>query len=109
MLEYLAVFYLARRIGDMVEHKGHKRRRYELLVGLCWFGGELAGVVVGLYLGMASGWSDSGLFILLVAAYGGAALGAAIAYRIADGLAVASPLPSPDQPVPEQEKCSADG
>jgi hypothetical protein len=108
MLEYFAIWYLARRIGDMVQRKGHKRRRYEFLVVLLWFGGELAGVVVGLYLGMASGWSDSGLFILLVAAYGGAALGAAIAYRIADGLAVASPLPSPAHSVPEQEKHSLD-
>ena len=57
MLEILALVFLTRKNGIIAEKKGHKPSGYKWLTVLLWFGGEIAGGVLGAVI--ASG--DEGL------------------------------------------------
>ena len=47
MLEILLVWTLAKKIGNIVQNKGHARWGYQLLLVVLWIGGEVAGGIVG--------------------------------------------------------------
>jgi membrane protein DedA with SNARE-associated domain len=93
MLEIFIVYRLAKSIGDKVAAKGHKRFGYQLMLVALWIGGEIAGMVVGivLQLAMAGGVaeeSETGFpWMAYLCALAGAALGAFIAFAIANSVA----------------------
>jgi len=84
MLELLALAALNRRIGAIIEGKGHKSGRYKFLTVVLWIGGEILGAFLGAF--MSGGESGVTYFLALV----GAAIGAAIAYSIANNVLPAS-------------------
>ena len=81
MIELIVLAFIVRRIGAIVEDKGHKARWYKVLTVVLWFGGEIFGIFLGFSM---SGGDSSGYFLGLV----GAAVGAGIAYAIANSLEV---------------------
>jgi hypothetical protein len=87
MLEILAIFYLCRLNGRIVERKGHKSGRYKLLTVLLWIGGELLGGVLALIL--VNGSEATGLVYLF--ALGGAVAGAALSCLMVNRLPPAVP------------------
>jgi hypothetical protein len=46
----LALLALTKRIGQMVEQKGHKSGRYKALIVELWFGGEFVGAIAGVIM-----------------------------------------------------------
>ena len=94
MLEILALWALTKRIGAIVEQKGHKSGGYKLLTVVLWFGGEILGAILG--VAMASGSSSMQCTVYIVALMGAAA-GAFAAYLIANNL---SPMNQPPQAIP---------
>ncbi len=79
MLEVLIVYFLAKRIGGIVEAKGHSGTGYKWLTAGLWFGGEILGFLIG--------FSATGPNGDILAAYpfaiGGAVLGVVIAWQLA--------------------------
>jgi hypothetical protein len=79
MLEFVIVYFLAKRIGGIVEAKGHSGTGYKWLTAGLWFGGEILGFVIG--------FSATGPHGDVLAAYpfalAGAVLGAVIAWQLA--------------------------
>ncbi len=47
MLEILILISLTKKIGEIMERKGHKSGWYKVLTVVLWFGGELMGAIVG--------------------------------------------------------------
>ena len=93
MLEIFIVYRLAKRIGDKVAAKGHKRFGYQLMLVALWIGGEIAGAVVGIVLqltmqgGPAVEEARGFHWMSYLCALAGAAVGAFIAFAIANSLA----------------------
>jgi membrane protein DedA with SNARE-associated domain len=93
MLEIFIVYRLAKSIGDKVAAKGHKRFGYQLMLVALWIGGEIAGMVAGIVLqlamaGGAGAEEEAGFpWMAYLCALAGAAIGAFIAFAIADSLA----------------------
>lgn len=98
MLEILALVYLTRKIGRMVEEKGRKRGWYKALTVLLWFGGEIFGGIAGAIL---LGGEEAAFYLFALL---GAAAGAGTAYLIAANLSSLSPLPPPVPPVLESQR-----
>jgi len=95
MLEILALWQLTKRIGSIVEQKGHRSGWYKVLTVVLWFGGEIIGAIFGVLL---TGASQSAQCLVYLFALGGAIAGAGVAYLIAISLSPASsatPLVSP--------------
>jgi membrane protein DedA with SNARE-associated domain len=90
MLEILALVYLTRKIGRMVEEKGRKGGWYKALTVFLWIGGEIVGAVLGAIL---AGGEES--ILLYLFALMGAAAGAGTAYLIAASLSPLNPLTPP--------------
>jgi hypothetical protein len=84
MLEFIIVYFLAKKIGGIVEAKGQRGTAYKWLTVGLWFGGEILGFMVG--------FSVNGPHGDVLAAYpfglGGAIGGAAIAWVLASQVAV---------------------
>ena len=82
MLEIFALSWLTKRIGTIVEEKGHKSGRYKAMAVALWFGGEISGAILGLlFLSvLESEW------LIYVFALVGAGIGAGIAFLIASNL-----------------------
>ena len=95
MLEILALLALTKRIGNIVESKGHKATKYKWMTVGLWFGGEIVGVILGAII---AGGSDSAQCLIYVVALIGAAIGAAIAYSIANNVKPATGYPEPPAP-----------
>ena len=95
MLEILVVTALTRRIGQIVEDKGHKATKYKWMAAGLWFGGEILGAILGATI---AGWTDSGQCLVYVIGLLGAGIGAAIAYSIANNVERAPAFP--EQPSP---------
>jgi uncharacterized membrane protein YeaQ/YmgE (transglycosylase-associated protein family) len=83
MLEIIILWALTRRIGGIVEEKGRKSGWYKLLTVVLWFGGEFAGAIFG---ALVTGVDESGQCTVYIFALLGAAVGAGIAYAIANSL-----------------------
>jgi hypothetical protein len=89
MLEILLLFFLTRKIGEICREKGRKAIGYKILTVVLWFGGEIAGAIIGV---LAT--SGEGGALVYVLALFGAAVGAAISFAIANSL---TPLEQPVQ------------
>ena len=90
MLEVILVWVLAKKIGGVVEAKGHTRIGYQLMLVAFWIGGEVAGGIVGAIVqsGASVGDGEQGFpCMVYICALLGAAAGAGIAFVIANGLA----------------------
>jgi len=99
MLELIVLVALTRKIGAMVESKGHTSRKYKVLTVILWFGGE----VVGAFLGAMISNGETGP--TYVAALIGAAIGAGIAYNLANGtIAVTEDFSQSEMPSPLEER-----
>lgn len=83
MLEILAIWYLSKKVGEIVESKGYKRGWFVVLTIALWFSGEIIGAVVG---SIVISSDESNQFIIYLFAIGGAAIGAGISYLIANSL-----------------------
>ncbi len=88
MLEILGLFWLTKRIGLIVEQKGHRSLWYKVMTVLLWFGGEFAGAFMGALLTQGD---ESALCVLYLIAIMGAVAGAGISYLIATSLGVIGP------------------
>jgi hypothetical protein len=99
MLELLALWLLAKRIGNIVEQKGHKSGGYKVLTVVLWLGGEIVAIIFGTVL---TGASESAQCVLYLFALAGAAAGAGTAYLIATNLSPASSVPPRIPPLPGQ-------
>jgi len=95
MLEILALWALTKRIGNIVEQKGHKSGWYKVLTVALWFGGEIVGAILGV---IVTGTSESAQCLIYLFALGGAAAGAGVAYLIAISLSSTSSAPLPISP-----------
>ena len=94
MLEILALWWLTKRIGEIVRKKGRESLPYQIIAVVLWFGGEIAGVIFGLVL---SAFMDDSLGCLIyVFALVGAVGGAGLAYFIATALSPADTLSPSD-------------
>jgi uncharacterized Tic20 family protein len=94
MLEILALWWLTKKIGEIVTAKGHQSLAYQIIAVVLWFGGEIAGVIFGLVL---SAFMDDSLGCLIyVFALVGAVGGAGLAYFIATVLSPADPTSPSD-------------
>lgn len=87
MLEILLLWFLTKRIGNIVEEKGHNSGGYKLLTVVFWFGGEIAGALLGAT--MAAPYESTQCSVYLMGAMGAAA-GAGIAYLIASSVTPAA-------------------
>ena len=91
MLEIAFLILFCRHLGSLLRGKGRDPFRYQLAAVLCWFGGEVAGAVLG--LAMANARRLSGFDLQLnvgICAFVGAALTAILVYSFA---VTASPRP----------------
>lgn len=93
MLEILALLVLTKRIGKIVEEKGHKSGWYKALAVGLWFGGEIVGLILGILI---VGGDSSARWLPYLIALIGAAVGAGIAYAIANNLPPGNPTLSPE-------------
>lgn len=48
MLEIIAIFYLAGKMGELAERKGQKKGKWKTFTVLGWIGSEIAGIVIGI-------------------------------------------------------------
>lgn len=94
MLEILALLVLTKNIGKVVEAKGRKSGGYKALAVGLWFSGEVIGLMFGTII--AHGDPSAHWTPYLIALLG-AAIGASIAYAIANNLSPMSSNPSPAQ------------
>lgn len=93
MIELIVLLILGRKIGEVASDRGYgtKRGRYRLLLVLSWFGGEIAGILIGVILSRS-------FFIYYPLGLVGAVIGAWIAFGTVARL-----------PVQEPPKAEADG
>jgi hypothetical protein len=114
VLEILALISLTRHIGRIVEAKGRKSGWYKVMLIAFWLGGEGLGAILAYNLATTDNSSVSQCISYLVA-LAGAAIGAGIAFAIANSLTAvvtigtAPVIRSPVQPdrVKELERLKA--
>ena len=80
MLEIILVVFLSKRIGNIAEKKGHKRKPNIVFFVVMWIAGEIIGALLGLFLFKGHIYSSYVMALL------GAAVGAMIAFRMANNL-----------------------
>lgn len=83
MLEILAIVFLAKRIGEIVERKGYAKGKYMLMGVGMWLGAELIGAIIGAIFVAVIGGGECLIYIIALAM---AATGGYFAMRIAEGL-----------------------
>ena len=94
MLEILALWWLTKKIGEIVKEKGHQSLAYQIMAVVLWFGGEIAGAIFGLVL---SAFMDDSLGCLIyLFAIVGAVAGGGAAYFIATIIKPADTTPPSD-------------
>ncbi len=81
MLEILLLIFLTRKIGGICEEKGRKAGGYKFLTVVFWFGGEVVGAIIG-----AVATDGKGGAMIYILALVGAAVGAGVAFAIANSL-----------------------
>jgi hypothetical protein len=88
MLELLMLASITRKIGNLVEEKGHKSLGYKALAVALWIGGEIAGLFLGVAMAGGNESARCGIYIMTLL---GAAVGAGIAFAIANNLPTVGP------------------
>jgi len=83
MLETYVLWVFTKRIGRIVEEKDQKSGWYKVLTVVLWLGGEIAGVAVG---SIIADKYELSVWIAYLFGWVGAALGAGMAYLIANKL-----------------------
>jgi hypothetical protein len=84
MIEILALLILGGQIADMARRRGRSPTLFVLMLCLLWFGGEVAGGVLGYLLFGAGGTrTNSSLHIVYSMALAGAAAGGLCAFVLA--------------------------
>ena len=78
MLEIILLFYFSKKIGVLAEEKGYRKGQYIFMFVSLWLVGEIAGLYAGAMI-------SQGILVYVMALLG-AALGAAISFRIVHGL-----------------------
>lgn len=95
MLDFIALYFVAKKVGEVAERNGRKPGGYRLLTVLLWFVGEVVGALTALAL--------FGEESLLVAALFGLSLAAVGAWVAA--LAAGQPVkPAPTSTAAEPEQ-----
>jgi hypothetical protein len=83
MLELFILYTLSTRMGVAVAAKGRPPLRYQLLLILFWFGGQLAGAILAVMTLTALDFEEFDLlFIAYIAALFGAAMGAWLVFQL---------------------------
>jgi len=100
MLEILVLWTLTKKIGNIVEQKGRKSGLYKVLTVVLWFGGEITGAILGVIL---TGADESAQCLIYIIALLGAAVGAVIAYLIANSVSPVGPTSPLTPPTTGQE------
>jgi hypothetical protein len=83
MLEIIGIWFVAGRIGKIVEQKGRPSGWYKVSAVFLWIVGEMLGIVVGVILTEAD---ESARCISYLFGFAGAALFSGILYLIASRL-----------------------
>jgi hypothetical protein len=86
MLEIVLLYFLCKRLGEMLRGKGQSPLPYQIMLVVFWFGGEfLAGVAAGVLYAVQNGGASPEPFDLTVYLFAmmGAACGAGLAFLIA--------------------------
>jgi hypothetical protein len=86
LLEFIILFVMCRSIGTKVRAKGRTAIGYQFLLLALWFGGELAGAILGVITSLATGAEEPSLVLAYFLALIGAFLGAKIAFVIVNSL-----------------------
>lgn len=89
MLEIILLFFLCRRLGEILRAKGRSPGWYQFLLVVLWFGGELFGAIVTVAVFQVDGLA------LYLGAILGAAGGALLAFVIANSIPPMTPLGPP--------------
>jgi hypothetical protein len=98
MLEIIALIFLTRKIGEIVESKNRKAGWFKFMTVALWIGCELTGAIIGGVYAALTGASDAVAYIFALA---GAVVGALLSFVIAKSLPVkAEPLAVPPPPPP---------
>jgi hypothetical protein len=63
MLEIIALIYFTRKMGELAERKGQKKSAWKLYTVLTWFGAEIFGAVLSVFI-------TSQVGVSLLVAYG---------------------------------------
>jgi hypothetical protein len=85
VLEILVLWKLGSSLAEKCRAKGHQPVGYVALMVLLWFVGMVLGFIVGAVLNASAG-DEPPVLLLVVFAYGGAAIGAVIAFTIVGSL-----------------------
>ena len=97
MLEIVALIFLTRKVGEIVESKNRKAGWYKFMTVALWIGFEVVGAIIGGVYVALSGASDAFSYLFALV---GAACGAGLSFIIAKSLpvrteALAQPPPPP--------------
>lgn len=96
MLEIIAIWQLTKNIGQIVEKKGHSSGVYKFLTVVLWFGGEIVGGAIGIWI---IDGNESAQCIVYFIALLGAVIGGGISYLIANNLPDIAPHLEPRGPL----------
>jgi len=84
VLEIAVLWGLCRKIGEMVEAKGHSRLLYQAVLVAMWFGGEITGFVIGvIVMGALGSGGQRDICFCYLSAFFFAAVGAGSAFLVA--------------------------
>jgi hypothetical protein len=91
MLEIILLVTMCRRLGEKSRAKGHAAGKYQFLLVLFWFGGEIGGAMVAAFLSVVFGvfvdfQGEPNLAVVYGAGIVGAAFGAWGAFKIVNSL-----------------------
>jgi hypothetical protein len=86
MFEIILLLVLSGMIGDMARRRGRSPSLFGLLLIACWFGGEIAGAVLGYALSANAATGKPSLLLAYGLALCGAAAGASLTFLIARSL-----------------------
>ena len=83
MLEIIALFFLARKIGELAYEKGQPTGKWKLFLVLAWIGFEILGAIIGIVLFGGENLIGLGLFAI-ACAFGGYLLVRSILMKMPD-------------------------
>ncbi len=83
MLEIIFIYFLVKRMGEILEDKGRPATLYKILVVVLWIGGEIVGAIIGAII---SELADASPLIVYVFALAFAGIAVGILFAIAKGL-----------------------